>query len=255
MSLLETTRRGLIEQWSMNRPQARNALNPDLVSELHYALKDAEASTTRVVVLSGRGLSFCAGADLRYLHECALTDLSPRPFLESICALTVAMEQSPILFVAALNGHAVAGGFELALACDLVVAAKGALVGDGHVRNNLVPGGGASVRIQRRLGAARGAWLALSGELVAAESLVPSGWIHAATEPEDLLPTALGVADRLASVPQAAQASYKRLLNGPADAIEAGLARELDNFEQHWADNDIATHLRQFLREKEPLND
>lgn len=247
MSPLEITRDAEIEVWALNRPAVRNALDPQTVAELHEALQRAERDGVRVVVLTGHGPSFCAGADLAYLLDCARTGQSPRPFLQAICELTVAMESSPVVFIAALHGHAVAGGFELALSCDLVIAASGALIGDGHVRNNLVPGGGSSVRITTKLGTGTATWLALSGELGTAESLAATGWLHAVVPPEDLLLKAQGMARTLSATPAGAQRRFKTMLTADPAVTSAALEHELDVFEEHWASDDVAASLNAFL--------
>lgn len=245
---LLVTAEGAVEHWVLNRPAARNALLPGLVEALAAAFVAATAAGTRVVVLSGAGRGFSAGADLNCLLTLAERGESPRPFLQAICDLTVAMEQSPIVFVAAIHGHAIAGGLELALACDVVVAASETVIGDGHVKNNLVPGGGSTVRIERRLGAGAASWLGLSGATVRAEDLSASGWIHRITLPDELVGVAMETARVLAEVPAQAQASFKCSLNPSAEATRQALSAELDAFEQHWHDSDIASHLRRFLR-------
>jgi enoyl-CoA hydratase/carnithine racemase len=247
MSRLEITRDEEVEVWALNRPAVRNALDPQAVTELHDALQRAERDDVRAVVLTGHGPSFCAGADLAYLLDCARTGQSPRPFLQAICDLTVAMESSPIVFIAALHGHAVAGGFELALSCDLVIAANGTLIGDGHVRNNLVPGGGSSVRITTKLGTGTAFWLALSGELATAESLAATGWLHAVVPAEELLLTAGDIARALSAAPAGAQRRFKTLLTPDPAVTSASLKHELDVFEEHWASDDVAASLNAFL--------
>lgn len=256
MPVLSVVRRDMTELWSLNRPASRNSLIPDVVAALAEALGRAEESGTRTVVLTGEGRSFCAGADLEYLLDCAEQDRSPRPFLQAICDFTVAMESSPIVFVAALHGHAVAGGFELALACDVVIAAQGTLVGDGHVSNNLVPGGGSSVRIESRLGAGHARWLALSGSLIGVEELVPCGWVRTVVPPDSLIPEATRLADTLNSVSFDARTRFKQQLGGDPAAIRTALTGELDVFEDHWMTSDVGAHLRRFLsRDKETTDD
>lgn len=247
MTDLIVTSDGDVQTWMLNRPEARNALSPGLVDALSSALATAERTGVRSVVIHGAGRSFCAGADLAYLIDCSAQERSPRPFLASICDLTVAFEQSPVAMVAAIHGHAVAGGLELALACDVIVATPDALIGDGHVKNNLVPGGGSSVRILDRLGTATGTWLALSGELMFASALQSSGWIKTLVPADQLLAEAHDTASRLARVPAAAQTRFKQLLRGPAEPVRAALQHELDVFEEHWATSDVVDHLTRFL--------
>ena len=251
--VLLTSRTGDVETWTLNRPESRNALDPSLVSALSGQLSRAEDDGVRVVILTGAGEGFCAGADLAYLLECAQSGESPRPHLREICDLTLAMEASPIVFVAALHGFAVAGGLEIALACDLVIAAAGTRIGDGHVKNNLIAGGGASVRMPPKLGAGMAAWLALTGELVPAEDLARrTGWLHEVVAPDALLDTARTMATVLASRPAGAQHRYKRLIVSEPTATAAALTRELDMFEEHWHGSDVATDLIRFLGRSTP---
>lgn len=247
MSVLSVSRTEQTEIWSLNRPDSRNSLTPELVAALSKALRQAEQNGISTVILTGKGPSFCAGADLGYLLDCAGHDRSPRPFLQTICDFTLAMEFSPIVFIAALHGHAVAGGFELALACDVVIAAQDTLVGDGHVANNLVPGGGSSVRIGNRLGAGHARWLALSGQLADVATLVPSGWVQAVVSPESLRTEASQRAETLNGVPFAARTRFKQLLGGDRAVIQAALTRELDMFDDHWRSSDVGAQLRRFL--------
>ncbi|MDQ4112963.1 MAG: enoyl-CoA hydratase/isomerase family protein [Actinomycetota bacterium] len=251
--VLLTSRTGDVETWTLNRPGSRNALDPSLVGALSRRLSRAEDDGVRVVVLTGAGAGFCAGADLAYLLECAQSGDSPRPHLREICDLTLAMEASPIVFIAALHGFAVAGGLEIALACDLVIAAAGTRIGDGHVKNNLIAGGGASVRMPPKVGSSMAAWLALTGELVSAEELGRrTGWLHEVVAPEELLDTAHAMATVLTSRPAGAQHSYKRLIISDASATAAALTRELDMFEEHWHGSDVATDLIRFLGRSTP---
>lgn len=251
--VLKTSRVGDVETWTLNRPDSRNALDPVLVSALTRQLTRAEGTGARVVILTGVGDGFCAGADLTYLLKCAQNGVSPRPHLRAICDLTLAMEASPIVFIAALHGFAVAGGLEIALACDLVVAAAGTRVGDGHVKNNLIAGGGASVRMHPKLGTGMASWLALSGELVTSEDLArATGWLYAVVASDALLDTVGGMAATLTSRPAGAQHRYKRLVASDPSTTGVALTRELDMFEEHWAGSDVATDLIRFLGRSVP---
>jgi enoyl-CoA hydratase len=237
------------ETWTLNRPHVRNALNPSVVQALHEALTEAERSGVQVVVLRGNGSSFCAGADLQYLqsHDAASGE-TPRDFLRSIWDLTLAMERSPIVFVAALHGHAVAGGLELALACDVVLADEETLIGDGHVVRNLIAGGGASARLERLLGRSTAFWLALTGELLPARDRAFAGWLRAIAPAGKLDAEVGAVVDRLLSVPAAAQGAYKRVLQSQVPPPnEAHRDRELDAFDRHWVEQNVPEALRLFL--------
>lgn len=245
----ETADAQAAQLWTLNRPEARNALDPALVAALRDALRAAEDNGTQVVVIAGSGRSFCAGADLRYLqsHDASKGE-TPRRLLESIWNLTLAMEESPITFVAALHGHAVAGGLELALACDVVIAAADTLVGDGHVANNLLPGGGASARLERAIGRGPSSWLALTGELRPATDRVFAGWLNHVMPADDLAASYRAVAEKLARSSPAARAQFKRMLHRRyAAPTAADRDSELDTFDQHWIDHNVSEALRLFL--------
>ncbi|MBS9376487.1 enoyl-CoA hydratase/isomerase family protein [Rhodococcus sp. B50] len=249
MSELLITRAGGVETWTLNRPQTRNALDRTLVAQLGQAVTAAETGGVEVVVLRGAGPSFCAGADLALLSGYdAMQGHTPREHLTAIWDLTLAMERSPVTFVAVLHGHAIAGGLELALACDLVLAATGTLIGDGHVRHSLLAGGGASVRMVRDLGRPTATRLALTGEFLPAEHPAFGTWLHTVAPPPELDEALQALVATLTVVPAAARAGYKHMLTGANRPL--GIAdrdRELDAFDRNWVDNDVPRALRDFL--------
>ena len=249
LSPLVITQHNALRILTLNRPDRRNALNDTLVEALDTALSDAEADRdTRVVVLGGAGKSFCAGADLQHFLDLHTRGQAPIGFLRDVSALATRLEASPLPVVAAVHGHAVAGGLELALACDVVISTPTALIGDGHVRNNLLPAGGASVRLPRKVGDSMARWLALTGTLVPATELQHTGWLHAIVDHEHLHTTALTTAAELAKHAGDAQSAYKSLLANLTELDEKrGLAHELDAFDTHWQASDVPAALNDFL--------
>jgi len=247
--VLDARQSGGVRVLTLNRPHRRNALDAALVTALDQALTEAEADQgTRAVVLLGAGKSFCAGADLRYLLELDGRGETPTAFLRTVSALATRLEASPLPVVAGLHGHAVAGGIELALACDIVVAAAGTLIGDGHVRNNLLPAAGAAVRMPHLLGLATARRLALTGELMRADELAGTGWPHEVVATGEVPAAARRIAEALARVHGPAQSGYKRLLaRTPAMPAPAALALELEAFDEHWAAHDVPAALREFV--------
>jgi len=247
---------GAVRRLVLNRPAQRNAIDrrllADLDAELAAAADDDDVS---VVVLAGRGPSFCAGADLRYLLSLQDQPGQPLAWIAEISAAIARLERCPKPVVAALHGHVVAGGLELALACDAVLAAEGTLIGDGHVRNRLLPGGGSSVRLPRAVGLPLARWLLLSGELLPAERFVAAGWLHAVVPAERLDDEALALAERLAAVGGPAQRNTKALL---AELEElppaAGLDAELRAFARNWTDADAAGALEAFFARRSTTN-
>ncbi|MER5671916.1 enoyl-CoA hydratase/isomerase family protein [Pseudonocardia alni] len=252
---LRVIQHGAVRELVLNRARQRNALNAELVDALTAAITTAEQDPdTAALLIVGDGPSFCAGADLAHLLALAEAGESPVPFLRTVSDLTRRLELSPLPVVAALHGHAVAGGLEIALACDVVVAEIGTLIGDGHIRNGLVPGAGAAVRMRRKLGDSLGRWLALSGELLPAEQLASTGWLHTVVEPAHGAGKALHVATTLAAAAGPAQAAFKAMLAELDDQphVEAGLALELKAFAKHWASHDVPARLRRFLTRRTP---
>lgn len=239
----------------LNRPRWRNALDATLIDALDQAVTDAEADPgTAVVIIAGQGRSFCAGADLTHLLRFASVGRSPVEFLSRVSAWFSRLEATRLPVVAAVHGHAVAGGLELALACDVVIAAEDALMGDGHVRNQLLPAGGASVRLPRRVGPALARYLMLTGNLIPAADLRTSGWLHDVVPAGRLDTAAQHVAEQLAAAAGPAQSQVKRLL-ARTDVLPqtAALEAELTVFAAHWDSAPVANTLREFLAERSEM--
>jgi enoyl-CoA hydratase/carnithine racemase len=251
---VEVEQAGRVRWLHLNRPERRNAIDERLLAALGQAIDAAAGDDgTDVLVLGGRGVSFCAGADLRHLLAVAERDGDPMAFLTRVSDCVTRLERCPKPVVAALHGHVVAGGLELALACDVVVAAAGTLIGDGHVRHRLLPGGGSSVRLAPKVGASLARRLLLGGELLAAERFLASGWIDAVVAPDRLYATAEEIAHTLAASAGPAQRNMKALLaeiEGLAPA--PALAAELRAFAANWREADVPAALTAFLAARSP---
>ena len=249
-TVLRAEQHGPVRRLVLNRPAQRNALNAALVDALTAELADAEQDVaTGAVLLTGAGPSFCAGADLRHLLDLHEAGSDPVPFLRTISELTRRIELCPLPVVAVLHGHVVAGGLELALACDVVLAEAGTVIGDGHIRNHLVPGAGSAVRLRRKVGDSLGRWLALTGELLPAERFLAAGWLHAISEPGHAVADGHRLAETLAATANPAQAAFKRMLAELEEtpSTEDGLRLELEAFARHWASHDVPGELHRFF--------
>lgn len=225
-------RRHLGAGWvTLNRPDDLNSLTADLLHAIDARLGEAAADPTLgALVFTGAGRAFCAGADLKVLDALpqAERDLATAAFLAQASATFTAIANFPKPVIAAVNGVATAGGLELILACDIVVAAKGARIGDGHANFGLLPGAGASVRLPRRIGAARAKYLFFTGELVPAEALVAAGLVNEVVGEDELVPRVDAIVATLAKKSPLGLARMKQLANFSLDgASEAqGLALE-----------------------------
>ncbi|MBT2554148.1 enoyl-CoA hydratase/isomerase family protein [Arthrobacter sp. ISL-5] len=245
---LRVEQRGPARWLFLNRPAQRNALNSELTDALDSQIDDiAYDQETAVVVLTGEGPGFSAGGDFRHFLELDEED-GVLAFLTRLSSVVTRIEQSPKPWIAALHGHAIAGGLEIALACDLVIAAEGTLVGDGHVNNKLMPGAGSSVRLERAVGKSAARWMHLSGQPMTAEELRRTGWLHDVVPRERLRERAGEVAAELASRDTVAQQNMKNLLKSIAGLdAPAALKAELDAFDSNWRQNDVPGALRTFL--------
>jgi enoyl-CoA hydratase/carnithine racemase len=223
--VIQIDRRAATAWLRLRRPQVLNALSPDLVAELGVALDQLEVDeTVRVVALTGSGRAFCAGADLsRVLEE---VDAPERvlAFVGRIAALVERLAVFPKPVIAAVNGLALAGGLELVLACDLVIAAEGARLGDAHANYGLLPGAGGAARLPRRLGVNRAKYLLFTGEALPASELVAAGLVNRVVADAELEPTVDKLAEVLAAKSPLGLRAMKRLVD---DGLEQPLASAL----------------------------
>ena len=216
---------------TLNRPSELNSLTPELLHAIRARLVEAAADPTlAALVFTGAGRAFCAGADLKFLSALpeAERGATTTAFLAQASTTLTAIADFPKPVIAAVNGVATGGGLELILACDLVVAAKGTRIGDGHSNFGLLPGAGASVRLPRRIGASRAKYLFFTGELVPAEALVTAGLVNEVVEESDLVPRVDAIASAIAKKSPLGLARMKQLANFGLDgSSEAqGLALE-----------------------------
>jgi enoyl-CoA hydratase/carnithine racemase len=253
---LQVEQRGRVRWLWLNRPERRNALDEHVVDALATGVANAEADPdTAALVIAGRGPSFCAGADLALLLRMAEAGRTPIDLMRRLSSTLAQLERSRLPIVAAVHGHAVAGGLELALAADVVVAAEGTLIGDGHVRNQLMPAGGSSVRLGCKVGPSFARWLLLTGELRPASDPRWGVWLHDVVPGSRLYETTQSVSERLAEQHGPTQARLKTLL-AAVEGMHSGRALEveLDAFADHWRDGDVSSVLRLFFHTRRTEN-
>src|SRR6516162_5833344 len=149
-----------------------------MLAGINAGLDRAAGDGARVVVLTGSGSAFCAGADLAAVGDGLGDRAAIERLLEDAGKLTLRIEAHPTPVIAAVNGAAVAGGLELVLACDLVVAAESAMLADGHAKWGLFPGAGSSVRLPRLIGANRARELLYTGVALSAQQMCDLGVVN-----------------------------------------------------------------------------
>ena len=200
---------------TINRPDKLNAFTPHTVKELAHAIWRAGAdSQVGVIVLTGAGeRAFSAGGDLKGYLTLYDDAAGFRTFLRDFDALCAAIEASSKLWIAAVNGVTVAGGLEVMLACDVVLAADDARIGDGHSNFAQLPGAGGSQRLPRAIGALRAKRLLLTGELLTAAEAERIGLVTAVVPAADLQKEALAWAARFEEKSPACLRGMKYLVN------------------------------------------
>lgn len=237
----------------LNRPDAMNSLTPEVLRGVDQALTEAQNRADVIsVVLTGTGRAFCAGADLKYVKTQAREN-GTRGFLDSVLATMNRIDRFPKPVIAALNGITLAGGLELVLCCDLVLAARSAKIGDAHANYGLLPGGGGSVRLPRAIGPTRAKYLLFTGEFVAASELVDAGLINKVVDDDQLENATQAVADRIATKSPLGLRRMKTLIDdGLQQPMETALRMELLACEVHSYSADLHEGLAAFNEKRAP---
>jgi enoyl-CoA hydratase len=226
--VLLTTRTPWGVRLTLNRPAKLNALNGELVTALVAALDAADADeAVRVIVLEGAGRAFSSGYDLTEEAEGAIGGpVAWREALAADVAATLRFLDSPKPVIAQVHGYALAGGLELAMACDLIVAAEGTKLGEPEIRHGSAP---VTLLMPYLIGQKRTRELLLTGDLIDAVEAERIGLINRVVPAEELAADVDRLADRLARTPPEVMAPTKRMLNRAMDAagfrlaVEAGL--------------------------------
>jgi enoyl-CoA hydratase/carnithine racemase len=241
MGTFREDRRGPVEIWTLDAEDTRNAISRAVLAELEARVaRVSGGQEVRAVVLTGAGdKAFCAGADLK--ERATMSEAEVRAFLGALRRTFRAIETSSTVFIAALNGSALGGGTELALACDLRIAAPAAELGLTEVRLGIIPGGGGTQRLPRLVGPGRAEAFAIG--LV--QRLAPEG---------RLLEVALGLAEQIAENAPLAVAAAKRAVDRGLDLdLDAALALELEQYETVLRSEDRLEGLRAFSEKRRPL--
>jgi enoyl-CoA hydratase len=237
---------------TINRPEALNALNGDQLRALRDTLSRlAEDGGVRVVVLTGEGRAFAAGADIKEMLQMDVAEASAWGALGHECARLLETMLKPT--VAAINGFALGGGCELALACDLRYASSDAKIGQPEIAVGVIPGWGGTQRLARVAGVGFAKELILTGRAADADEALRRGLVNAVFEPDELIERVLEVARSLAAKSPlalaAAKASVNRALQGD---VEEGLAAEADTFAQLFASEDQKEGMEAFVEKRAP---
>lgn len=195
---------------TLNRPEAMNALSRDMRRDFVAAFRTCtEDRDIRVVILTGNGKAFCAGFDLKELGSSDATNTAEEA--DNVVAQAMEAFDGPI--IGAINGHCITGGFEMALACDILIASQNARFADTHARVGMLPGWGLSQKLPRLIGLSRAREIAFTGAPIFAQQAYEWGLVNHVVAADELLPRAIKMAqDMCACVPQVLQ-QYRTLIN------------------------------------------
>jgi len=244
---------GAVELWTIDGEARRNSLSRAMIRELLENLHRArEKRAVRCVVLTGKGdRAFCAGADLK--ERAGMSDAEVHAFHEALRSAFRSVETAPQAFVAALNGAALGGGLELALACDLRVAVETAEMGLPEVGLGIIPGAGGTVRLPRTIGVGRAKDLILTGRRVGATEALALGLVSRVAPAGRLRAEALALAEEVAKNAPVSIRQAKRAVDGGFHLpLEEALLFENRMYQDCLGTRDRVEALRAFAEKRKP---
>lgn len=255
MSLVTLDLHDGIARITLNRPEKLNGLNAAMHEELRGAIAQLRSSPARTLILTGAGRAFCTGQDLaeRVVPPgAAAIDLGDS-IEKNYKPLVLALRALPFPVIAAVNGAAAGAGASLALACDIVLAARSAVFIQAFSKIGLGPDGGGSYFLPRLAGSARAMGLALTAETLSAEQAAQWGLIWKCVDDEQLPGEADALASRFARGPALAYASIKQALHAsPANTIEQQLDLERDRQRELGYSEDYREGVAAFMEKRAP---
>jgi enoyl-CoA hydratase len=251
------SKKGPVLWLTLNRPEAMNSLTQEMVNDLDAAL-DAigPGGDVRTIVVAGNGQAFCAGADLKAARDRAGEDNpnSAAEFVAKVSRLIDKLEVTPVPVIVAVNGLALAGGLEIVLAADLVLASKSSRFGDAHANFGMLPGAGASIRLPRKIGLNRAKYLAFTGEFLPAAMLADWGLVNEIVPDDELHIRAQQLAQEVSEKSPLALSRMKELMNNALEQSQnAALKAEATMSQLHSYSFDHKEGLAAFAEKRKPL--
>jgi len=246
-------RRDGIATITINRPKALNALNEETIPEFLSRLEDAERDEkVRVIVITGAGeKAFCAGLDLKKMRDISVIKAVETSRLGQ--KLTLAIEELGKPVIAAINGYALGGGLELAMACDIRIASENARIGQTEVNVGLIPGWGGTQRLPRLVGKGIAKELVFTGKMIDAKTAERIGLVNIVVPPEKLKSAVEELAKLIMSKPPIAIKLAKELINSSIETDQGtGLVHEAEAFGILSSTEDYREGVSAFLEKRKP---
>jgi enoyl-CoA hydratase len=238
---------------TFNRPKALNALNSALLEEFSKALDDIAADDNiRVLVLTGAGdKSFVAGADISELAT--YSSLTAKNFAQKGHGIIAKLQQLPIAVIAAVNGFALGGGTEIAIACDFIYASENAKFGQPEINLGLIPGFGGTQRLPRLIGSNRAKELVFTGKMISAAEAEKIGLANKVVPQDQLMEEVIKTATEIASKGKASLRAAKQAINfGLNTDLATGIHIEVEAFGMCYASSDSKEGTSAFLEKRKP---
>ena len=242
---------------TLNRPDRLNALTVQTAKDFNAAVREALDHGARAIVLTGSGRAFCAGGDLREMQEIANSEGRVEAFFDEPLRILnesiLLIRRTPVPFIAAVNGVASGGGCNLALACDLVIAAESAKFNQAFIKIGLVPDCGGTFMLPRLVGWKRATEMMFTGDLITAQRAAEMGMINSVAADGELMSQVMAMAEKLANAPTAAIGHIKELLEASAKN-DYGSQLDLERKAQIEAGKtkDFAEGVQAFLEKRPP---
>lgn len=244
---------GAVGILTIDRPKSLNALSVATLSEILRCLRDIRrGGSIRCLIVTGAGeKAFVAGADIAGMS--GMSAVEAKNFSRLGQRVTTAIEELPVPVIAAVNGFALGGGFELAMACDLIIASEKARFGQPEITLGIIPGFGGTQRLVRRVGPPRARELIFGGEMIDAETARQWGIVNKVVKPEELLAEARRFAEKLAAKPPIALEQAKQAIQlGTSVDLQSGLHFEADAFALTFSTEDQKEGMKAFLEKRPP---
>lgn len=241
----------------MNRPEALNALSQQLTNDLASAFAQAINENARTVILTGSRRAFCSGGDLREMQEMGMREGNIEAFLDTplkdLHKVISLIRETPIPFIAAVNGVCAGAGTNFALACDLVIAAADATFNEAFVRIGLSPDCGGTFFLPRAIGEKRAAEMMMTSVTITATRAVEMGMINRVVAPDVLASEARKLAAQVAAGPTGAIGRIKRMLNASmSNSFEEQLKLEAECQLESGRSRDFKEGITAFFEKRPP---
>ena len=245
--------RGRVALLTIDRPEALNAISQDVLEAIqrHLDAVAADGAVQAVVITGGGERAFSAGADVNHMREASPDEA--RAFAQRGQFVLGRIESFPKPVIAAVNGYALGGGCELALACDIRLAAEGARFAQPEVNLGILPGWGATQRLPRLTSPAFAKEMIFTGRMVGAEEAMRAGLVNRVLPADELVDAAVAMGEEIAAKAAGAVAASKELVNRAFDGeLDGNLAREVEAFARAFGSHDQREGMAAFFEKRAP---